>query len=127
AASANTERRFARLAMRLREADRVPLDGWRMSADTLFQSTILVAPALLRALVERCAGPVLIGVPDRGVALAIPASAAGAQRFAQRLLREYRESMNPLSPAVLVADGEGLREEPRRRRATTAVMPWLEG
>ena len=47
--------------------------SWRMAGDTLFQGSILMAPDVIRAFVERAGGDVLIGVPDRGVALALPA------------------------------------------------------
>src|SRR5579884_3726601 len=100
-AAANTERRFAGLAQRVAAAERVPVDGWRMSADTLFQSSVLMAPQLLRAFVERVGGEVLLGVPDRGVALATAATTAATRGFAQRVTREFREGMNPVSPVVI--------------------------
>jgi hypothetical protein len=69
---------------------------------------------------------VLIGIPDRGVALAIPAGLPAAQRFAPRVLREWREAMNPCSRDVLLTDGESLRPVPRRRSPAAAmILPWL--
>ena len=127
AADENTARRFARLVTRIRDADRVPADGWRMAGDPLFQGSVLLVPGLLAAFVERAAGDVLLGVPDRGVVLAVPAEQPGAQRFARRLLREWRESMNPCSHQVLVTDGASLRPaDPERRRQGAFVLPWLD-
>jgi uncharacterized protein YtpQ (UPF0354 family) len=128
AAHENVERRFARLADRVRVADRVPADGWRMSADPLFQGSVLLATTVLDALHDRCAGDVLLGNPDRGVMLAIAASAASAPRFARRVTQEYRDAMNPVSRGVIRYDGERLQAEPGgRRRLSAPVLPWLQG
>jgi hypothetical protein len=97
-----------------------------MAGDTLYQGSILMAPDVLRAFVERAGGDVLIGVPDRSIALAMPAALPAAQRFAQRVLREWREAMNPCSRDMLLTDGESLRPVPRRRAAAAAmILPWL--
>jgi hypothetical protein len=126
AADANTARRFTKLIERIRGADRIPGDGWRMAGDTLFQGSVLMAPDVLRAFAERAGGDVLIGVPDRSVALAIPAAMPAAARFSQRVLREWREAMNPCSRDVLLTDGESLRPVPRRRTPAAAmILPWL--
>jgi len=126
AAGANTARRFIKLVERIRGAERIPADGWRMAGDALFQGSILMAPDVLRAFVERAGGDVLIGIPDRGVALAIPAALPAAQRFTPRVLREWREAMNPCSRDVLLTDGETLRPVPRRRTPAAAmILPWL--
>lgn len=125
-AAENTAARFAGLVSRIRALPRIPADGWRMAGDPLYQGSILVARAVLGALVERCGGDVLLGVPDRGVALAIPAALPGAERFQRRVTREWREAMNPCSHEVIVTDGDALVALPRRRaRAGAAVLPWL--
>lgn len=124
AATANTESRFERVLGRVAAISRVPADGWRLAGDALYQGSILMAPTLLRALVERAGGDVLIGVPDRGLALVIPGSAAGAERFPSRLVQEWREAMNPCSRDVVRSDGRTLRVVERRRRPTP-LMPWL--
>ena len=126
AATENTARRFDRLLERVAGIARVPADGWRLSGDSLYQGSILVVPALLKAFVERAGEDVLIGIPDRGVALVIPASAPGAERFAQRVSAEFSESMNPCSRTVLRSDGHKLRVATDvRRRRPTPLMPWL--
>ena len=126
AADANTAQRFAGLVARIRGADRVPADGWRMAGDPLFQGSAVTVPEVLAAFVERSAGDVLLGVPDRGVVLAVAASQPGAERFARRLLREWRETMNPCSHQVLLTDGTSLRPaDSRRRRGSAFVLPWL--
>jgi hypothetical protein len=126
AAGANTARRFTTLRERIRDAERIPGDGWRMAGDTLFQGSILMAPDVIRAFVERAGGDVLIGVPDRSVALVIPAALPAAQRFGARVLREWREAMNPCSRDVLLTDGKSLRPVPRRRAPAAAmILPWL--
>jgi hypothetical protein len=126
AAGVNTARRFTKLVERVRGAERLPGDGWRMAGDTLYQGSILMAPVVLRAFVERAGGDVLIAVPDRSVALAMPAALPAAQRFGQRVLREWREAMNPCSRDVLISDGESLRPVPRRRAPAAAMLlPWL--
>lgn len=118
--------RFAPLVHRISAIDRVPADGWRIASDVLFQSSILVAPAVLAALAARAGGDVLLAVPDRSVALALPASLPSADRFPRRVLREWREAMNPCSHELLVTDGISLRAVPRRKtRAAALVMPWL--
>jgi hypothetical protein len=128
AAGANTERRFAALAERVRTVDRLPADGWRMAGDPLFQSSIVTVPGVLAAFAERAGGDVLLGVPDRGVALAVAAAQPGAKRFGRRLLAEWREAMNPCSHQMLVTDGASLRAiDVPRRRAGAIVLPWLEG
>lgn len=127
AASRNTERRFADVARRVAALGRVPADGWRLSADPLFQGSILLAPALLRAFVDRVRGEVLIGIPDRALALVSPASEPSAQRFPARVLREWREAMNPVSREVFRTDGERLVAVDRPRRSGDGLMPWLTG
>jgi hypothetical protein len=124
AATANTESRFLRLLTRVAAISRVPADGWRLSGDALYQGSILMTPSLLRALVERAGDDVLIGVPDRGLALVIPASAPGVERFPSRVVQEWREAMNPCSRDVVRSDGRGLRIVERSRRPTP-LMPWL--
>jgi hypothetical protein len=127
AADRNTGERFTRLVERIRATDRVPGDGWRMAGEPLFQGSILMVHTVLTALVERSGGDVLLAVPDRGVALALPASLPSADRFHRRVLREWREAMNPCSRAVLVTDGRLLRAHLRRRsRPAAVVLPWLD-
>jgi hypothetical protein len=126
AADANTAARFAALPERIRAAGRVARDGWRMASDPLFQGSLLMVPEVRRALVERAGGPVLIAHPDRSMVLAIPAGAAGVEGFRRRVLRGYREAMNPVSRAVVVTDGQHLEEgrvEPVRSRV--GVLDWL--
>jgi hypothetical protein len=126
AAEENTTARFTKLVDRIRTATRIPADGWRMAGDPLFQGSILMVPAILESLVERSGGDVLIAVPDRGLALAIPVALPGAERFARRVLREYREAMNPCSREVLRTDGRSLQTVTRHQpRAGGLVLPWL--
>lgn len=127
AADQHVASRFAVLVERIRGAERIPADGWRMASDPLFQSSILAAPDVLASLVARAGGDVLLAVPDRAVALAQPASLPSAERFPRRVLREWREAMNPCSHEVLVTDGTTLQAQSRRRpRAGALVMPWLQ-
>ncbi|MBV9099578.1 MAG: hypothetical protein JOZ46_02675 [Candidatus Dormibacteraeota bacterium] len=126
-ASDNTAERFARMVERIRGIERIPADGWRMAGDPLYQGSVLMAPAVLAALVERSGGDVLLGVPDRGVVLAVPAAMPNAERFQRRVTREYRESMNPCSHEVVRTDGRAIMAVPRSRpRAGAVVMPWLD-
>ncbi|HEX6492039.1 MAG TPA: hypothetical protein VF112_00935 [Candidatus Dormibacteraeota bacterium] len=128
AAAANTEARFATLPERILAAGRVARDGWRMGADALFQGSVLMAPGVLRALVERAGGEVLIANPDRGLVLAIPAGTPGEEGFRRRVLRSWREGLNPVSRAVLVADGTRLDESrPTRAGTRLGLMEWLRG
>lgn len=124
AAGHNTQARFSRLRERIATIDRVPADGWRMSGDSLYQGSILMVPALLGALVERSGGEILIGVPDRGLALVLPASLPAAETFGRRVLREWREAMNPCSREVLRSDGTTLRVL-EHGRLRTSLLPWL--
>jgi hypothetical protein len=127
AADRQIAERFAQLARRISAVDRIPADGWRIASDVLFQSSVVVAPTVLEALTARAGGDVLLAVPDRSVALALPASLPSAVRFARRVLREWREAMNPCSHEVFVTDGSSLRALPRRKpRAAALVMPWLQ-
>ena len=127
AADEHLANRFGALVERIRGTDRIPADGWRMASDVLFQSSILAAPDVLAALAARAGGDVLLAVPDRAIALAQPASLPSAERFPRRVLREWREAMNPCSHEVLVTDGRSLRVLARRRaRASALVMPWLQ-
>ena len=127
AADEHVAHRFAALVERIRGTDRIPADGWRMAGDVLFQSSILATPGVLAALAGRAGGDVLVAVPDRAIALAQPASLPSAERFARRVLREWREAMNPCSHEVLVTDGASLSAVQRRRpRASAVVMPWLQ-
>ncbi len=126
AADANTAARFAALPERIRAAGRVARDGWRMGSDPLFQGSLLIVPEVMRALVEKAGGPVLVANPDRALVLAIPAGADHEDGFRRRVLRSWREAMNPVSRAVLVADGSRLEDS----RAATArprlgLMGWL--
>ena len=126
-ASANTDERFTKLVQRIRGGGRIPADGWRMAGDPLFQGSVLMVPAVLRALHDLAEGDVLLAVPDRRLVLAIAARLPGAERFGRRVLREWREAMNPCSRDLLVTDGESLRAVPRRGgRITGIVMPWLQ-
>ena len=85
--------------------DRIPADGWRVASEPLFQGSLLMAPAVLAAFAERAGGDVMLGVPDRGVVLALPAALPSAERFERRVLREWREAMNPCSRELLITDG----------------------
>ena len=124
AADENTARRFARVMERVAAIERVPADGWRLAGDSLYQGSIVMVPALLRALVERSGGDILIGLPDRAVALLIPAGLPAAATFGRRVLQEWRESMNPCSREVLRSDGASLRVVDHARK-TTSLLPWL--
>ena len=126
AADANTRARFAALPERILAAGRVARDGWRMGADPLFQGSVLMVPEVLRALVERAGTGVLIANPDRSLVLAIPSGTSAEEGFRRRVLRSWREGLNPVSRAVLVADGERLTESrPARAGARPGLMDWL--
>jgi hypothetical protein len=124
AADENTATRFARVMERIAAIERIPADGWRLAGDSLYQGSIVMVPALLRALVERSGGDILIGLPDRAVALIIPAALPAAETFGRRVLQEWRESMNPCSREVLRNDGAALRLVEHGRR-NTSLLPWL--
>ena len=124
AAQAHTEARFDRLAERIRTVERIPADGWRMAGDPMYQGSALLVPRVLAALAERAGGDVVLAVPDRGVVLALPARLPSADRFDRRVLREWREAMNPCSHAILETDGAGLRVRDHGGRRSW-VMPWL--
>jgi len=126
AADANTAARFAQLPERILGAGRVARDGWRIGADPLFQGSVLMVPEVLRALVERAGSDVLIANPDRSLVLAIPAGTPGEEGFRRRVLRSWREGLNPVSRAVLVADGTRLEESRQARAgARLGLMGWL--
>ena len=124
AADENTRARFARVMERIAAIERIPADGWRMAGDSLYQGSIVMVQPLLRALVERAGSDILVGLPDRGVALVLPASLPAAESFGRRVLQEFRESMNPCSREVLRCDGETVRVVEHGRRATS-LLPWL--
>ena len=124
AADENTAKRFARVLERVAAIERIPADGWRLAGDSLYQGSIVMVPALLIALVERAGGDILIGLPDRAVALILPASLPTAESFGRRVLQEWRESMNPCSREVLHSDGTTLRVVERGRRQSS-LLPWL--
>jgi hypothetical protein len=126
AATANTAARFAPLVERIATTERIPADGWRVASEPLFQASLLMAPAVLAALASRAEGDVLLGVPDRGVVLAIPAALPNAERFERRVTREWRDAMNPLSRELLITDGTSLRAASRKKRLSgPVVLPWL--
>jgi hypothetical protein len=125
-ADANTRARFSSLPDRIRTAARIPADGWRLGSDTLFQGSVLLVEEILAALVERSGGDVLLAVPDRAEVLALPAGLPSADRFRMRVVRAWREAMNPVSPGVLVTDGASLVELPRPpRRTGFELLGWL--
>jgi hypothetical protein len=124
AADENTRARFSQVMERIAAIERIPADGWRMAGDSLYQGSIVMVPALLRSFVERCGGDVLIGLPDRGLALVIAASLPSAESFGRRVLQEWRDAMNPCSREVLRSDGTTLRVVDRGRR-TASLLPWL--
>ena len=125
-ADANTAQRFEPLVARIERTDRIPADGWRVASDPLFQGSLLRAPRVLAALAERAGGEVLLGVPDRGAVLALPAALPSAERFQRRVVKEWREAMNPCSREVLITDGQALRAVSRRTRTSApVVLPWL--
>jgi len=123
-ADENTATRFARILERVAAIERIPADGWRLAGDNLYQGSIVMVPALLGAFVERAGGDVLIGLPDRAVALLIPARLPAAGLFGSRVLQEWREAMNPCSREVLRSDGTTLRAVGQSRR-TASLLPWL--
>lgn len=126
AADANTANRFAAIPARIRGTDRVPSDGWRLSSDVLFQGSVVLVPDILAAFVERTGGEVLIGLPDRALVLVVAADGLNADRFAMRVLRQYREAMDPCSREVLISDGSSLRELRRRRpRRGLELLTWI--
>jgi hypothetical protein len=126
AADANTAARFGALAARIRAAGRVARDGWRVGADALFQGSVLMVPDVRAALVERAGGEVLIAHPDRSLVLAIPAGSPAVENFRRRVLRSWREGMNPVSRAVLVTDGDRLEESrAAAERSRLGLLDWL--
>ena len=124
AADENTAARFTRVIQRVAAIERIPADGWRLAGDSLYQGSIVMVDALLRAFVERSGGDVLIGLPDRAVALVIPAALPAAEGFGRRVLQEWRDAMNPCSREVLRSDGRELRVVEHGRRPTS-LLPWL--
>jgi len=125
-ADVNTQARFSSLPERIRAAERIPADGWRLSSDSLFQGSVLLVEAVLAAFVERSGGDVLLAVPDRAEVLALPAALPSADRFRMRVVRAWRESLNPVSRGVLVSDGTSLRElERESRRRGFELLGWL--
>jgi hypothetical protein len=127
AADRNTAARFAPVAQRVRTAERVPGDGWQYAGDTLFAGSALLVPDVLRAFVEKAGGEVWIGVPDRALLLAIPASSPGAERFQRRVQQAFRDAMTPVSRDVLVTDAGNLRVLPHEgRRRRPPLMAWLQ-
>lgn len=125
AVTAQTAKRFERLAERIRTATRVPADGWRMAGDPMFQGSALLVPEVVAALTDRAGGDVLLGIPDRGVVLALPARLPAAARFDRRVTQEWRDAMNPCSRAVLETDGSELRAHLTGGSRRAWVMPWL--
>lgn len=126
ATTANTAARFAPLVQRIAKTERIPADGWRVASEPLFQGSLLMAPGVLAAFANRAGGDVLLGVPDRGVVLALPAALPTAERFERRVTREWRDAMNPCSRELLVTDGRSLRATSRRKRLSgPVVLPWL--
>ena len=125
-ADASTQSRFSALAGRILAADRIPADGWRVSSDTLFQGSALLVAEVLAAFATRSGGDVLLAVPDRSVLLALPAALPSADRFSMRVLRAWREAMNPLSRDILVSNGTTLRKLERPgERPRFELLGWL--
>jgi hypothetical protein len=125
-ADANTGARFASLPERIRAADRIPADGWRLGSDILFQGSVLLVRDVLAAFAERSGGDVLLAVPDRAEVLALPAGLPTADRFRMRVLRAWREAANPVSHGILVTDGASLVEVGRStRRHGFELLGWL--
>jgi hypothetical protein len=125
-ADANTRARFASLPGRIRAADRIPADGWRLGSDPLFQGSVLLVTEVLAAFTERSGGDVLLAVPDRAEVLAVPAGLPSADRFRMRAVRAWREAMNPVSRSILVTDGASLRElRAAPRRDGFELLGWL--
>lgn len=125
AAQRNLEQRFDATLQRVRQIERIPADGWRLAADSLYQGSVLLLGDFLRALVEAAESEVLIAHPDRGLVLAIAVNAAGAGRFPRRVLREFREALNPVSRDVLVTDGSNLEMLTRAERRRPQLLGWL--
>ncbi len=127
AADQNTAARFESLPERIRSAERIPKDGWRLSGDALFQGSVLMIPAVLEAFAARAGGEVLLAVPDRALALALPATSDRLTAFSQRVTQAYREAMTPCSRRLLVTDGHRLREAPRElgTRRGPDLLGWL--
>lgn len=128
AADRNTAARFAGTVERIAAADRVPRDGWRLTGDLVFQSSLLTVTAVLEALRRLAGGDVLVAAPERSAVLAIAAGDDDATaRFRQRVLRTFRESLTPLSRTVLVAGEDGLREPPAGARERVSLLDRLRG
>jgi len=127
AATEHTRQRFDALPQRIRALERVPADGWRFSGDSLFQGSVVMVADVLAALVERAGGDVLLAVPDRTLALALPADSARAEAFARRVTQAFREAMTPCSSGLLITNGATVRSLPRARgrRPTPDLMAWL--
>jgi len=127
AADATTAARFATTAKRIREAGRVPRDGWQFNGDALFQASAVLVLDVRRALVERAGGDVLLATPDRSLLLAVPAASEGAASFRRRVRRTWREAFNPCSAEVIGTDGDRLfTVEAPRRQARGGLMRMFE-
>ena len=109
-ASVNTEERFAPLVQRINTIERIPADGWRMAGDVLYQGSVLMAPLVLAALVERSAGDVLVATPDRG-------SRAGHSRSAAE-----RGAFSPQGPARVARGHESLLARRASHRRCDGVV-----
>jgi uncharacterized protein YtpQ (UPF0354 family) len=124
AADENTAAHFTRVVERIGAVERIPADGWRLAGESLYQGSIVKVPAVLRAFVDRCGGDVLIGIPDRAVALVMPAALPAAEGFGRRVVQEWRDAMNPCSREVLRTDGTTLAVVEHGRKPTS-LLPWL--
>jgi len=126
AADANTAALFASLPERIRSTDRIPGDGWRLASEELFQGSAVLVPDVLRAFAQRCGGDVLIGIPDRSAVLVVGAGQPSASRFGMRVVRMFREAMNPCSREVLISDGVSLHEHSRQRaHRRVELLSWI--
>ena len=128
AADASTARRFATLPDRVRSTTRLARDGWRLAGDALFQGSLLLVQSVLSAFTERAGCDVLLATPDRSLVLAVPVDAGGAAEFQHRVVRSWREAMEPCSRQVLVTDGSSLRAvEPERADRSAGLLRRLRG
>lgn len=98
---------------------------WRFGGDVLFTSSLLLAPAFLRAVADRGGGSARLAAPARALVLAGPGADPDGARFAREARRVYRTTPNPISPAVLRTDGLTLVAEPAAAPGTRRRWwPW---
>ena len=116
-----------RLQSWARQLETAPRQGrWIFTHDVLFSSSLLLVRPFLRAVAERGHGSAALLVPDRGTLVASVGEGAQPQQLRHVARRLYGMAESPLTPYLLITDGQSLELHPGEQSPRRPWSGWRQ-